>query len=190
MADITIKIDKKEAEEFLKKQRGEKKPQATMSLNVRKTIDGNLIAYDHEDIDIVVMPSEKKVIAFPTDLMGDHVYGAMNRLFDYLTKKGVIKLDSVQGGNIYGSLEAIIPDSELTNPIQMCLFIIGKFIEEERPYFEYAKANEEQIEDMYLEPTEEDSTDFETAISKHADDKGAIKPNLLYGLAQYRLMWE
>ena len=47
----------------------EKPVQATMALNVRKSLDGNIMIFDHEEIDVVVMPSKSKVVAFPKDMM-------------------------------------------------------------------------------------------------------------------------
>ena len=43
--------------------------------------------------------------------MSEVVYGAESRLFDHLKKKGIVAFDSIQGGNVYGSLEAKILDS-------------------------------------------------------------------------------
>ena len=44
-------------------------PQVTIELNARKTLDGDIMIFDHEDMDIVVMPSKKKVITIPKDLI-------------------------------------------------------------------------------------------------------------------------
>jgi len=40
----------------------ESKPQATLSLNVRKSADGNIMIMDHTDIDVIVMPGKNKVL--------------------------------------------------------------------------------------------------------------------------------
>ena len=47
----------------------EKPAQATMELNIRKTLGGNLMIMDHDDIDIVLLPEQNKIIAFPKDSM-------------------------------------------------------------------------------------------------------------------------
>ena len=94
-------------------------PQVTIELNARKSLDGNIMIFDHEDVDIVLMPKEKKVISFAKDSMTDRVYGAQDRLYKFLRKRGVIDLASVQGGNIYGSMEAKLLESvdERVSPI-------------------------------------------------------------------------
>ena len=65
----------------------EEKPiQASMALNARKSLEGNIMIFDHEEIDVVVMPSKNKVVAFPKDMMSDTVYEAQDRLFFYLVR--------------------------------------------------------------------------------------------------------
>ena len=59
-------------------------------LKIRKSLDGNLMIFDHADIDIVIMPSKKKVLALPKETMSDAAYGAQNRLFAHLKRKGVV----------------------------------------------------------------------------------------------------
>jgi len=138
----------------------EKPVQATSHLKIRKMLDGSLIIFAHEIIDIVVMPSKSKIVAFAKDEMGDHVYAAQSRLFDFLTNKGVIELGTIHGGNIYGSMEAKIPENTTVDPIQVATFIIGKFVDEEAPYFKRDKEHEEELERSLLDPSDEDSTEL------------------------------
>ena len=72
-------------------------------LNVRRAMNGDYMIFDHADIDIVVQPKQSKVVAFAKDSTSDVVYGAENRLFEHLKRKGIIQYDSIQGGNVYGS---------------------------------------------------------------------------------------
>ena len=116
----------------------EQKPvQATVDLKIRKTLDGSFVIFDHPEIDIVIMPQMLKVVSFPKGEMGDHIYATQSRLFEFLSKKGVVVLDSVQGGNLYGSLEANIPppvNAEI-HPIEVAIYVASKFIEEEKGFF-------------------------------------------------------
>tara|TARA_R110002110_G_scaffold196614_1_gene406461 strand:- start:102 stop:647 length:546 start_codon:yes stop_codon:yes gene_type:complete len=171
-ADILIKVDLPEEEEL--------QPQATVSLKIRKSLEGNLIITDHEDIDIVVIPSQQKIVALPKEHMSEDIYVTQNRLFDFLSKKGVIMQETIQGGNIYGALEAKIPVTETTDPTEVALFSIDKFIEEERPYFMSEKAFEKQQDAHYTDPDEEDST--ELGEVPHSTYKGSIPPWARYGL--------
>ena len=58
-----------------------------LELDVRKSANGDLMIFDHGDIDIVLSPQKNKIIAFPKDVMNDLVYGAQNRLFAHLHKR-------------------------------------------------------------------------------------------------------
>ena len=156
----------------------------TFSLDIRKTLGGDYVIYDHEDIDIVVMPKLKKVVAFPKDKISELTYDTESRLFDFLTKKGVIARDSVQSGNVYASLQGLFEtpqpsqDGETIDPIQPILFSIAKFIEEERPRYEYLKKMEEEEEEYYTNASEQDTT--ELGEVPHAREKGSIRPGIYY----------
>jgi len=154
----------------------------SIKLNARKTLDGNLIIFDHADIDIVIMEKGKKVVSFTKDLMNDYAYGAQNRLFSYLGKKGVISMDSVQGGNIYGSMEAKFVENE--NASKYAILNIHQFINEERPYFDFVSAYLDSDEKQKVEPDDLRSTDLGDV--PHADTKGSLRPNYVkdpYGLS-------
>jgi len=56
---------------------------ASIKLNARKSLDGNIMVFDHEDIDVVLMPSVFKIVAFPKEDMNDDVYATQDRLFKY-----------------------------------------------------------------------------------------------------------
>ncbi len=42
-------------------------------LNARESLDGNLMIYDHKDIDIVLMQEQKKYVAFAKDMLTESV---------------------------------------------------------------------------------------------------------------------
>jgi hypothetical protein len=43
---------------------------------------------DHRDIDIVIMPAKNKILALAKKLKSGVVYGAQNRIFEFLAGKG------------------------------------------------------------------------------------------------------
>ena len=118
--------------------------------------------FDHEDVDIVLMPTENKIISFAKDMFSDKVYEAQDRLFKYLKNKGVIAFESIQGGNVYGSMEAAILTSinEDVDPMQATLYSVSKFIDEEKPYFRAREDHEEDEMEYLLEPGKENSTEL------------------------------
>ena len=172
------------------KKDGSKLKNYKFSLDIRQTLGGDYVIYDHPDIDIVIMPKLKKVVAFPKDKISDLTYDTESRLFDFMTKKGVIARDSIQGGNVYASLQGLFEtpptpksseEGEEKKPLdalQPILFTIAKFIEIEKPRYEYLNKLEDEDEEYYTEPTEDNST--ELGKVPHAREKGTIRPGIYY----------
>ena len=174
---ITIKVGSKPAPP---------KVERTFELKIRKSLDGNIMIFDHADIDIIIMPTQNKVLTLPKETMTDAAYGAQNRLMAHLKRKGVIVLDSVQGGNVYGSLEAVLAESiDDLEPVKMALLNVDTFISEERPYFDFVRSYVDQAEELYTDPDDLHSTELGDVA--HSDNKGSIKPGYVrdpYGLSQ------
>jgi hypothetical protein len=156
------------------------KPQATVELRMRKTLDGDLIIYDHEDLDIVISPTNSKVTTFPKVDTDESSYHSQMRLFDFLQEKGTILRDSVQGGSVYNAVEGKI--MEATDPgvdaIQVVILTISEFLEIERPYFARKEEYEKMQDDRLTQPTDEDSTRLGEV--PQADQKGGLYPGLYF----------
>ena len=178
MAGIVIKVGA--SDEFDEEERvdTERETQATVTIDVRKTLGGDLVVYDHEDIDIVISPKNKNVVAFAKDEVNDMVYDAQSRLFDYLVKKGVVKRDSIEGANVYGAMEGALEEAsaEGVDALQVAVLNVTKFMEEEAPRFMYQRMYDEQEEDRLTEPEGEDST--ELGEVPHKREKGSIRPGI------------
>ena len=151
------------------------KVMASFKIKAKKTLDGNIMVYDHHDIDIVIRPELKKILTYKKDgADGGVAYGAADRMFKYLSSKGIISIDTVQGGPILDSYEATIPDTNLNSPIKIILLSISKWVETERPYFEYGEDYEDMMNDRLLEPDDQESTELgEVPQDKQ---KGSIVP--------------
>jgi len=158
-----------------------------VTLDVKKSLDGNLMIFDHKDIDIVIVTESNKVVTFPKNEYSKHVYPSQDKLFSYLRRDGVIQYDSIKGGNIFMSMEAQIAESEEVNSIDATLYSISKFMVEEREIFEYEDSMAQQEEEYLTEPTDEDST----RLGEVPQDpkKGSIVPGVNpYGLpGQYNM---
>ena len=178
MAGIVIKVGT--SDEFDEENRvdTERETQATVTIDVRKTLGGDLVIYDHEDVDIVISPKNKNIIAFAKDEVNDIVYDAQSRLFDYLVKKGVVKRESVQGANVYGAMEGALEEAsdDGVDAVQVAVLNITKFMEEEAPRFMYQRMYDEQEEDRLTDPDGEEST--ELGEVPHKREKGSIRPGI------------
>ena len=185
---INIKIGEKEPpiKIIIKKNKVEE----TIQLMARQTLGGDIMIYDHNDIDIVIIPNKKKILTFAKEYYGDHVYEAQNRFFKFLTKRGIVDYDSVRGGNIFSSMEAKIQESKIYNEVQHTLLAVSRFLEKEKPLMDFERAFGEQEEARLNAPPPGEYTEFDPE-KYHSDKKGSIHPgHQPYGIstaAVYRL---
>ena len=101
-----------------------------------------------------------------------------NRLFQFLREKGVIVLNSIQGGDIFGSLQATYPDNDTVSSLQTALLVISRFLEDEKEKYAVYEEFEEEFEDRYTDPDEDEST--ELGEIPHSSQKGSIRPGYIY----------
>ena len=161
---ITVKVKEPKIMEF--------------KLNARQALNGDIMIFDHKEIDIVIVLKERKVVAFAKDLMTDSVYGAESRLLEHLRKKGIVAYDSIQGGNIYGSLEAALLSGSDFDPLKLTLLNISEWMDSERPYFEALKQYDDMMDDYLVDPDAEQST--ELGEVPHEKEKGSIRQHNLF----------
>jgi hypothetical protein len=158
-------------------------------LEARETLNGDIMIFDHKDIDIILLKDKKKVIAFAKDLMSEAVYGAENRLMTFLKKRGIIAYDSIQGGNVYGSLEGQLLESDKLNITRVTLKNIAEWMTIEEPAMEGIEDYDEMIDDWYADPDEDDSTPL-GKISQE-EEKGSIMSKGMHSAYYYgNYMWE
>lgn len=154
-------------------QKSEEKPNYFVKGKIRKTFDNNIIVSDHPDIDIVIMPEKMKIVTFVKESMDDSIYQTQDRFFKYMQRKGAILPESIRGGNVFGSIEAKISPPQNKMPVdEICLLLVSKFIEEEKPAFTY----EQEIEDMTIDNMTNPDSDETTELGKvpHSAEKGSI----------------
>ena len=153
-------------------------------LKARKTIDGNIIIADHPEIDIMILPSQKKIVAMAKEELDDEIHETEERFFRFLSSRGVIAYDSIQAGNLFMSLEAKFPKAKEGDEIQYLLYSIHEFMEKDLPFYQDKKEFEQEKEKQLLEPEPDEWTDYETAMATHRDRKGTLRPQMApYGIS-------
>ena len=90
---------------MLKIQIGGSEIDASVELKIRQALDGTLLVMDHPKIDIAIMPKKLKVVTFPKKTVSEDVYEYQDRLLELMADKGILDRNSIQGGNVYRSLE-------------------------------------------------------------------------------------
>ncbi len=161
-------------------------PNIMVRLDIRRTLDDNLIISDHPDIDIVIVPNSGKVVAMAKKLNSGVVYGAQDRLFTFLKDRGVVDPGSIQGGSIYASMEGAIPSAADLPTIKIAVINVAKWMEKEKPAIEFLEDYEDEVVKDYTDPDNEYST--ELGQVPQAARKGSILPSLSrspYGLSLY-----
>ena len=93
--------------------------------------------------------------------------------------QGIVDRASVQAGNVYGSMEGTVLTGVDRDSFRMALINISKWIDEERPYFEFVEQFGELFVDRFTDPEEEEST--ELGEIPHDDTKGTLRPGYNYG---------
>lgn len=131
-----------------------------VKLNIRKTLDNNIVIYDHPLIDIVIIPSKNKIFTIPKDEITSDTYSAQNRYFKFLDKKGVLIKGTVRSGAIINSLESFYPPNDKIDVMQVIILLTKRFLEKEMEFIDIAKNYEENVEDMFVNPDEEDTTEL------------------------------
>jgi|TARA_R110000824_G_scaffold11622_9_gene50939 hypothetical protein len=140
-------------------------PEARVNLKAKKTMSGDIMIYDHPDFDVVLSPSGQKVFAMAKEQYGSHVYASQSRLFDYLTKHGVVDPSSVHSGNVFGSLEAMLVEVEEkqkndVDAVQVALYSVAKFFEGERGHYAEIDKFEDELDKEWTDPSEKESTEL------------------------------
>ena len=160
----------------------------TISLKAKKTIDGNIIIVDHPEIDIMILPAQRKVVALPKEELDDEIYETQSRLFKFLVLRGVVIYNTVQAGNLFMSLEASYPEAKQGDAVQYILLSLSKFMDQDLPFYDDQKEFEAEMEKNLLTPEEDEYTEFDPD-RYHSDKKGSLRPqNPTYGISSiYRI---
>lgn len=131
-----------------------------VKLNARKTLDNNIVIYDHPLIDIVIIPSKNKIFTIPKDEVTSDTYPAQNRFFKFLDRKGVLIKGTIRSGAIINSLESFYPPNDKIDVMQVIILLTKRFMEKEMEFIDISRNYEENVDDMYVNPEEEDTTEL------------------------------
>ena len=155
------------------------------NLNMKRSLSGQIMVFDHIDIDIVLDEKKGKITAYTKKDFGDLVYKSQNRLFNFLFKKGVVMPESIKGSNVFGAIEASYPnDQGQSNLTEIVLYNIANFMSEEQGYMNTFKLTDDAEEERVLDPSEEDSTELgEVPQEEKKGSLGPGFPGYYYGLA-------
>lgn len=133
-----------------------------VSLAIRRTLDGNLLIQDHHSMNIVIIPEKGKIISFPKEEYTQDCYADQDDLFKFLTLSGVITPETINGGTIFGSLEANFPVEKKgeEEPFEVVILNVSNFLNKAKSRHKIHKKFIDDLEKQLLEPDEEESTEL------------------------------
>ena len=131
-----------------------------IKLNVRKTLDNNIVIYDHPLMDIVIIPTKNKIFTIPKDNITSDTYPSQNRYFNFLDRKGILVKGTIRSGAIINSLESFYPPNDKIDVMQVILLLTKRFLDKEMEFINISKNYDENVEDMYVNPDEDDTTEL------------------------------
>lgn len=154
------------------------KDEIKFKLMTRSAVNGDIMILDHKDIDIVLKQGEGKILTFAKETISDYTYGAESRLMEFMRKKGVLEYDSIQGGNIYGSLEGQLMKSEDVEVNKVALKVISEWMTTEESYLKGTTAYDDMEDEHLLSPDGEYSTELGEVPAE--EKKGSILQHNLF----------
>lgn len=166
-----------------------KEIQETISLKIKKSLNGNLLIDDHEYMDIVIVPKENKILALPKPFAEKDPYEYQRELMYSLFKGGILEDQTPEGGAQFGVLEATYPKEADVDPLQALLLQISEFIKKTNGSEIVADEYDKNIEDRFTDPNEEESTKYGT-VPPYEDTAAAKQnPDPTYTFAGYGYLY-
>ena len=151
---ITIKIGDAAQQE-------EPKPiQASIALQVKKTLDGNLLINDHKYLDIVINPAEGTITTMPKPNVEKDVYDYQKDLMYDLFKGGVTMAAAPRGGPVFGMGETSYPKEGDIDTLQAVMYRLSDYLKKIQDSEAVAEEYDENIEDRFTDPNAKDSTAY------------------------------
>jgi len=154
-------------------------------LELKKSLSGKLMIFNHRDIDIVLDEKSKKITTYSKGQFSEMVYNTQNRFFRFLFEKGIVEIDTVKGTNVFGAIAATYSDDvNLQHLTEVVLYNIATFIRKEKDYMDAFDKEDAAEQDRILDPDAEDSTELgEVPQGETKGTNSASYPGYYYGLA-------
>lgn len=133
--------------------------QATVRLKAHKSLSGNIIIQDHDLMDIVINPSNNKVMMIPHAGSGEEVYYKQKEFYTEMTRRGLFD-GPMEAGAIYGVFEGNLGANEEVSPVQVALLELEKYFNKYHVEGEFGNEYEEDVEDRFINPEDAESTEL------------------------------
>tara|TARA_B100000131_G_scaffold269071_1_gene268259 strand:- start:587 stop:1138 length:552 start_codon:yes stop_codon:yes gene_type:complete len=166
-----------------------KPPQATISLKIKKTLDNNLLIDDHEYMDVIIVPSENKIMSLPKPDTEKDVFEYQKDMMDSLFRGGVTEPLSTQGGPRFGVVEATYPSEAEVDPLQAVLLQISEFMKRTSSAELAARSYDKNIEDNFVDPPDDETTAYGEVPPYEDTPDGESQGSISYSYAGYGYLY-
>tara|TARA_R100000664_G_scaffold518_2_gene1620 strand:- start:92 stop:670 length:579 start_codon:yes stop_codon:yes gene_type:complete len=137
-----------------------KGPIFTVKLDARKTLDGNIIVYDHKFFNIVFVPFKNKIITMPKQHVNRDTYNMQNDYLTFLQERGAIQNGTIKSGGVFRSLEAFYPVNKDLDVLQVLLLLTKEYMKKHGGDFAKMEDYFEDVEEMYVDPPDDETTPY------------------------------
>ncbi len=136
--------------------------EAKVSLVAKKTLNGNIIVYDHPEVNIIFSRDENNIVVKPKKNYSDRVYNVQFKYLNFLANKGVVDPKTIKAGSIFYALEAEMekPKEVSVDLMEIFLYQTAKFLKSEEPYYNAVEYYDSEVDKMFDEPNEDNSTEL------------------------------
>ena len=136
-----------------------KGPVFTIKLDARKTLDNNIIVYDHKFFNIVFVPFKNKILTMPKPHVNRDTYNMQSDYLTYLEGKGALQPGTIKGGGVFRSLEAFYPVNKELDVLQVVMLLTSEYM---KAHGNFAKMDDyiDDVEDMYVDPPDDETTPY------------------------------
>lgn len=136
------------------------KPITIKFSQLSKTLDGNLIIADHEQVYFILSPEKRKITLMSKQDLKDDFFTVQRRFLEFAAKYGMLVMGSESTGYLPGMFEFSYPESDKYDSVKVMLRLISMFLVKEREIYDRINAHEKEMEKLLLDPDDSKSTEL------------------------------
>lgn len=125
-----------------------------------KTLDGNLLIGDHEQVYFILSPEKRKITLLSKQDMKEEFFMVQKRFLEFAAKYGMIVMGSESTGYLPGMFEFSYPESDKYDSVKVMLRLISMFLVKEKEVYDRINAHEKEMEKLLLDPDDDNSTEL------------------------------
>lgn len=158
-----------------------------IKLKMAKSLDGNLIVYDHPRVLFVISAGKRKITMIAKENIKDDLFPVQKRFMHFAMPLGIVILGSESIGYLPNMFEFTYPEDPKRDTLKILLKFIHQFILKEKEIYKKIDGYREETEKRLLSPDEEHST--ELGEIPHAEKKGYMDRNPYANYANNWFSW-